>query len=200
MKWFSNLFKRKLQNNTNSDKEELNSKWLIGYNAFKKGKQCYLNNKIIEALHYFDLAIDNRFLIDDIYSLRGGCLQLLNYHYDAIDDFDNAITLYLRDCNIYFMRSVSKGYILDYEGQIADLEKAIKLSMEDNELNKIYHELAKENGYKDMTRKMQIDLEIAQINFEMEIKNKELEMNGSPDIKAMIQDMRLKKLNKIKRR
>jgi tetratricopeptide (TPR) repeat protein len=201
MNWFSNLFKKKSNDTSNTIKSESKKKLTAGYHAFIKGKQCYLNNQKSEALQYFDLAIENGFVEDNVYSLRGGCLQQQNYHYDAIDDFNKAIILSPKDCNIYFMRSVSKGAVLDFEGQVADLEKAINLSLEDNELNKVYHDEANKLGYEDgVTGMFEMKLLNANLDLETEIKRKEMELNGSTEIKEIFQEMKSKKLSNIKRR
>jgi hypothetical protein len=65
---------------------------------------------------------------------------------DAIDDFTKAISLEPEDCNNYFERSNCKGAVCDFEGAIADLEEAIRLSKLNNAVNKEYDRLAKAMG------------------------------------------------------
>ena len=112
MNWFSNLFKKKPSDASPSDR-----RWLEGYRSFEKGKQFYLDRQTNEALQHFDIAIENGYE-GDVYDLRAACLQALGYDYDAIEDFNKAISLSPNDCNKYFSRSVSKRSILDFEGEL----------------------------------------------------------------------------------
>jgi len=200
MKWFSNLFKKK------SETSQANSKWLEGYRSFEKGKEFYLKKQMREALDHFDLAIENGYEDDNVYGFRAGCLQELNYGYDAIEDLNKAISLSPNDCHNYFCRSLSKWAILDLEGEIADLEKAIELSKEDNELNRAYNDEAKRQGHRNgVSGIFQMSLIRSKMDLEFEMENrKRIENATSPEWKAELQKMsderRAKKLNRIKRR
>ena len=74
-------------------------------------------------------------------------MQGLDFHDEAIDDFDIAITLEPDDCNLFFCRAISKRESGDYDGSIADFKKSITLSKEDSLLNDEYKDEAKKIGW-----------------------------------------------------
>lgn len=153
-----NFFKKR-----DTEPTEAGKKWFEGYNAFERGKKHYLAGdpdrsdpgRIQAALDCFDEAIASGFENGDggIYGLRGSCLQVLNFHLDAIDDFDKAIPIEPEDCNLYFMRSVSKGETGDLRGRVADLQVAIRLAQTGNPLNERYNAWAKKLGYENIAAK-----------------------------------------------
>jgi len=202
MKWFSNLFKNK-----SSNPSETGKNWIEGHRFFELGKEFYFIKRLPnEGLQYFDKAIANGFE-ENVFNLRAGCLQELDYHYEAIEDFNKAISLSPNDCNIYFCRSISKNATLDYEGQIADLIKAIELSQVNNEMNRIYNESAKKNNLSKngILGLFQTSLDGAQMDFDMELEDKERIINASSlESKAFLQkrsdEDKERKLKLIKRR
>jgi len=118
MKWFTNLtvkFKDKFSNSGTTDE---------GLKNLEKGKRLYNSNQIHDALVYLDHAI-NLGYDTDAYEIRGHCLQKLDYHYKAIEDFDKAIEMNPLEFSYYYSRAVSKKAILDFTGQIEDLHNAI---------------------------------------------------------------------------
>lgn len=118
MKWFFNSviadFKQRF----------LKSKSNEGQIHLEKGKQLYLSNQFQDALLYLDNAINLGF-DNEVYAIRGNCLQKLDYHYNAIEDFDKAIETNPFEFSIYYSRALSKKAILDFTGQIEDLHNAI---------------------------------------------------------------------------
>ena len=64
----------------------------------------------------------------DLFSCRGSCLQSLEWHLDAIDDFTKAISLEPENCNFYFQRAMSKIACGDQQGFLVDIKEAIRLS------------------------------------------------------------------------
>ncbi len=136
--------------------------------------------------------------------MRASCLQGLKYHYDAIEDFDKAIQLSPKDCNNYFTRSVSKGAVLDYEGQVADLEKAIELSRIKNDLNKVYDEKVKKNGHNGITGFLKLMLLNAKMDLEYDMEWRKKILDASPEQKAklekMFQERKELRLKNVKRR
>lgn len=206
MNWFSNLFKKKSKGISKSEKNELHKKWLLGYEAFKKGKQFFLNKQDEEALTYFDLALEYGFDNDENFYLdRALCLQKLDYHYDALMDFDKAILLDPNDCNMYFCRSFSRWSTLDLEGRIDDLRKAVELSKEDTEMNSEYEDEAKKMGWDSgATGIYQSYLRIAEYDLKSEINEKERLLNATLEVKAYFEKQRNgdreRKLERIKRR
>lgn len=133
-------------------------------------------------------------------------MQELKYHYDAINDFDKSIFLETNDCNVFFSRSVSKGAILDHEGEVADLEKAIQLSKVNNALNREYNDEALKQGYKNgATEMFEMRLLMAKMNLESEIKSrKQIEQAKTPNDKEFWQkiynEKRERRLSQVKRR
>ena len=166
-----NFFKKRDDRPTEADK-----KWAEGYNAFERGKKHYLAGgenhsvagRIQDALDCFDKAIASGFEEGGIYGSRGSCLQILDFHLDAIDDFNKAIPLDPEDCNLYFMRSVSKGATGDLRGCVADLQEAIRFSETDNPLNGKYNLWANKLGYKNIAAKFNYDLIVANQDIEMQ--------------------------------
>jgi tetratricopeptide (TPR) repeat protein len=127
--------------------EQTSQRWRKACDAFGKGKKQYLEKRMQEALGYLDEAVGCGYVDDaDVYAMRGGCLQSLDFDLDAIDDFNRAIALEPENCNLFFQRSFSKESIGDLQGKAADLEKAINLAEIDNKYIRIYDEYAREEG------------------------------------------------------
>jgi hypothetical protein len=74
-------------------------------------------------------------------------LQLLHQHELAINYFGAMIDSNPDDCYPLFMRSVSKYKLNDIAGAIMDVQKAIILSLVDNENNDEYREIALNLGW-----------------------------------------------------
>jgi tetratricopeptide (TPR) repeat protein len=121
--------------------------WQKGYEALERGKQLYLQNEVQQALHYFDTAIDSGFEGADVYGMRGGCLQALQYDLEAIDDFTKSIGLEPGDSNTYYQRSISKGAVGDLHGRVEDLNEAIRLAGIDSASTRSHDAHARESGY-----------------------------------------------------
>jgi len=185
-----NFFKKRDDRPTEADK-----KWAEGYNAFERGKKHYLAGgenhsvagRIQDALDCFDKAIASGFEEGGIYDSRGSCLQILDFHLDAIDDFNKAIPLDPEDCNLYFMRSVSKGATGDLYGCVADLQEAIRLSEIDNPLNEKYNLWANKLGYKNIAAKFNYDLIVANQDIETQeakerLRSKRPGLDLGPDL------------------
>jgi tetratricopeptide (TPR) repeat protein len=155
---------------------EAGKQWTEGYNAFQRGKQHYLPggethsvvSRIQNALDCFDYSIASGFEDGGIYGTRGSCLQLLELHLDAIDDFNKAIPLEPEDCNLYYMRSVSKGATGDLHGRVADLKEAIRLSRIDNDVNKSFNLGAKKLGYESSAAMFKAELLGANLDLEQQ--------------------------------
>ena len=212
MNWLAKLLgKKKTPELSAEEKEQSQKKW-DGFDFFQKGQDCYFNRQTNEALSYFEKAFEYGFAetfpseATKLYDLRAGCLQELNFHYDAINDFDKSIILSSNDCNKYFSRSTSKGAILDFEGAVADLEKAIELSKIDNELNREYNDEAQKQGYKNGAAGMFVmRLAMAKMDLDSEVKDRgEIENAATPKDKEFWQntydEKREKRLGRIKRR
>lgn len=169
----ANLFKKSATASTDSDHQ-----WREGYEAFQQGQDLYFQNEFQQALCCFDQAIQSGFESADIYGLRGGCLQKLEFDLDAIDDFTKAIDLESDDGNHYFMRSISKGAVGDLQGRVTDLKEAIRVAGIDNTANRSRNEWAKENGFQDgIVDKYQMDLMYANLVLEEQAAD-ELRLKG----------------------
>jgi tetratricopeptide (TPR) repeat protein len=131
-------------------RQESETNLLEGIGFFEAGKKHFMEGKNQEALDCFDKAIKNG-VEDEVYELRAMCLQALDFHLDAIDDFNKAISLSPENANSYFMRSLSESRTGDVEACISDLESAVRLSKIDNEANRILNEGAKETGRNSVT-------------------------------------------------
>jgi tetratricopeptide (TPR) repeat protein len=137
-----NLFRRKP-----SVSKEANERWHRGYHAFEAGKKHFAKRRDQEAVDCFDTAVECGFEDAALFGLRGSCLQSLEWHIDAIDDFTKAISLETQDCNLYFQRAMSKSSIGDQQGFLADIQDAIRLARADNALTRNYNLWAKEHGW-----------------------------------------------------
>ena len=152
--------------------------WRDGYKAFQIGEDLLLKEQFQEALHYFDTAINSGSEGTDVYAARGSCLQSLEFHLDAIDDFTKAIGFNPADSNLYFMRSLSKGATGDLQGRVADLQEAIRVAGIDNASSRALNALANERGYKDgIVGKYQMDLMHANLDLERQADDEHRRMN-----------------------
>ncbi|MEO7976569.1 hypothetical protein [Flavobacterium sp.] len=117
MKWFKNLrIKFKSTSVSSNTKQEVLK--------LQRGKKLYLSNKFSEALLYFDNAIASGSDVT-IFKLRARCLQKLNKHSEAIEDFDKLIEDNPLEFSNYYRRAISKKAISDLKGQIEDLTTCI---------------------------------------------------------------------------
>ena len=199
MNWFKNLFKPKKKATEIRVPKSLN-----GQQLFEKGMEAHISRQTETALNFFDLAIKHDYT-KEVYGSRGQCLQELHYHYDAIHDFTLAIKESPKDCNFYYSRSISKAAILDYEGEIEDILKAIELSNLDNELNNHFNDIAKERGYNNVREIFEFDLIHAKNNLEFKITSIErINSATSPDTKSLLQKLfdegQAKRLALVKKR
>lgn len=135
-----------------TEKSEADQRWLRGYKAIESGKIHFLNRRAQEALECFDVAIECESEGDDVYEMRGSCLQSLEWHLDAIDDFTTAISRRPDDSNLFFQRAMSMTAIGDGNGFEADINEAIRLSKLDTALSRSHNEGAIEMGWSNVTK------------------------------------------------
>jgi tetratricopeptide (TPR) repeat protein len=170
MNWFAKLFRQKPLNQSDRD-------FFDACNAFATGEKLWNEAtlikgigwqeskliKIKEALKYFDEAI-KRGLVEptvfshgfdesEAFSLRGSCLNDLGFYFEALEDFNKAIDKKPRKgiANNYHMRSIIKDSLFDFEGSLADLKEAIRLSKLDNDDNAYWNNYAKSTGFSSQT-------------------------------------------------
>jgi tetratricopeptide (TPR) repeat protein len=147
--------------------EKIAQRWRDGFDAFQKGKDFYFERRMQEALDCFDEAIDCGYVDDaDVYAMRGGCLQSLNFDLDAIDDFDRAIALEPENSVTFFQRSLSKGSTRDFRGRVSDLQEAIRLAGVDNAYTRSLDVHARETGYKNAADYYEMQMESAKLDLE----------------------------------
>jgi tetratricopeptide (TPR) repeat protein len=170
MNWFSKLFRPKPLSQSDRD-------FFDACNAFEAGEKIWREStsikgtgwkesklsKIKEALKYFDEAIkigliepavfSHGFNESEAFSLRGSCLNDLGFYFEALEDYNRAIEKKPRKAiaNNYFMRGTIKGSLFDFEGSLADLKEAIRLSKLDNDDNAYWDNYAKSTGFSSQT-------------------------------------------------
>jgi tetratricopeptide (TPR) repeat protein len=177
MKWFNTLvikkFTERLSKPVSND----------GSLHLEKGRQFYLSNRFQDALLHLNCAINSGF-DQGVYALRGTCLQKLDYHYNAIEDFDKAIETDPLEFSIYYNRAVSKRAILDFTGHIEDLHNAI------------YYYKKHSTIENQVLREFEAHLQAAKMDIEGPIQNRhEIRKAPSLEIKSLIRDS----LNLIKK-
>lgn len=110
-------------------------------------------------LRLFDKAIECG--LKEGYSQRAFCLQALNYNYNAIADFDIAISYKPYDPNLYFGRGISKKILMISGDAIADLNKAVELAQQKNDLNAEYNLAIQKQGWNSLVEFYKHQLEDA---------------------------------------
>lgn len=144
LKPLEDLFKKETIKNNQIKKSELQIDASIN---FIKGRKYFFESDWTNALYYLDKAVENGYMKDGIFEIRGFCLQSLDYYFDAIEDFNKAISLSPNDCSLHYNRGLYKGITLDYEGEIKDIEKAIELFKPDTQMNREHNQNAINMGF-----------------------------------------------------
>ena len=106
----------------------------------------HIEEQKIEALKFFDRAIEKGYSNPEVFSLRGNCLYDFGFYFDAIEDYNKAIKSNPERgiASDYYMRSVIRESIFDYEGSLTDIDEAIRLSKSEEDDNELWHSYAKE--------------------------------------------------------
>lgn len=98
-----------------------------GWDEYLAARELFVKQgKNNEALVLLDEAIGKG--IHYAYADRAFCLQELELHYDAVEDFDKAISAFPKDANLYYGRGHSKMVLTEYDNAVSDLKKAIEYS------------------------------------------------------------------------
>lgn len=163
-----NISNKEIERESNSS--ELTREMLY---SLAEANRLYDEKKYPEALLKFDLAVKSGLFNKEAYTDRGICLQSLDFHLDAIDDFTFAIQLLPYDPNNYFLRSLSLKQIGLYKEAISDNEKAILLSEISSAENEEKNKKAVDMGYNcaaDFYR-IRLDLLLQEANFSQTIKD-----------------------------
>jgi len=168
MNWFTKLFRPKPLNQSDRDFSDACNAFTTGKTIWNdavllKGSRESSLSKIKEALKFFDEAIEkglieptvfsHGFDESEAFSLRGSCLDDLGFYFEALEDYNRAIGKNPRKAiaGNYFRRSMVKKSLFDFEGSLADLKEAIRLSKLDNDDNKYWNNYAKSTGYSSQT-------------------------------------------------
>lgn len=122
-----------------------------GYQALSKGIEYLDNDKYNEALPYLDEAIN--YGVGDAYLYRASCFSEFYFYPDAVDDITMAINLEPLNPEFYNLRSGFRINTGDYEGALADHQKAMQIAELDNELNHEKEMAAKTMGYSSLKDK-----------------------------------------------
>jgi hypothetical protein len=194
MNWFKKLFnnneKSELPNQPNLNlRYEFDEGKRLYYKALKSSSPPEKNKAFNDALEKFDLCISHQF-VHQTYTFRAMCLQALRFDLDAIDDFNMAIPLSPNDCNLYYLRAMSKSLVADIDGCVSDLKIAIELAKKKSDFVSNYDEAARLQGYKNGVIEF----------YESYLDDyQNLEIGLSEDVKKIKQEVRLKRAN-LKRR
>jgi tetratricopeptide (TPR) repeat protein len=160
MSWFTKLFGPKPLSQSDRNFFDAHDSFATGKKLFQEAvlikgegwKESRLV-KIKEALKYFDEAIEKGFNESEVFSFRGNCLDDLGFYFEALEDYNKAIGKNPRKsiASNYFMRGMIKQSLFDFDGQIADLKEAIRLSKFDNEDNKHWDDVYVKRGFRSQT-------------------------------------------------
>ncbi|MBC8872089.1 MAG: tetratricopeptide repeat protein [Planctomycetes bacterium] len=183
-----------LPGNANSEEH---TQWLHGYDALERGKELYVRKQFQQALEQFDQAIESGLTEADVYGLRGSCLQMLDFHFDAIDDFTEALATETDNCNLYYSRSQSRGAIGDFRGEVADLHEAIRLAEVLSRQNDVWDEHAQEQSLPRRVEAYTMSLMLANMQLETQERD-ERRRKEHPDVSTT--DLAARNRAKCKRR
>ncbi|MGD0038483.1 MAG: hypothetical protein ABSC53_14450, partial [Bacteroidota bacterium] len=153
MNWFTKLFKSKSLDQTDRDYLDGCDAFIIGEKTWKditmsKGSLESKENRTKEALKYFDKAIEKGYDDSEVFSLRGRCLNDLGFYFEALEDLNRAIQNNPKKSIVvdYHIRSIIKDSLFDFEGSLADIKEAVRLSKLDNDYNRRCNNYATKMG------------------------------------------------------
>lgn len=126
------------------------------YKSYEEGVKLFINDNFEDALICFDNAIKSGSYKQNVFEFRGICLQKLQYHYDAINDLNKAISFFTDDCNLFYIRHISYTAIADPIKANSDIERAIELSRLKTDKNRSYNISAINMGHSSLTKMYEI--------------------------------------------
>jgi tetratricopeptide (TPR) repeat protein len=168
MNWFAKLFRPKLLSQSDRNFFDACKAFATGEEIFKgavlsKDSWESALNKKEKALEFFDEAIKkglvepsvfhHGFDESEVFLLRGSCLDDLGFYFEALEDFNRAIERKPRKgiADNYFRRGMVKKSLFDFEGYLADLNEAIRISKLDNDDNKYWNDGYLKRGFASQT-------------------------------------------------
>jgi tetratricopeptide (TPR) repeat protein len=177
--------------------------WLQGKKFYseafaERGSKIESAQRYEQALECIDRALHLGFENAEVHQTRGICLRSLEYDYDAIEAFNDAILMNGDDCNSFYFRSISKSMVLDYEGALADIKSAIQLSKRRTVRNDIYNSNARKSGHRNGVIEMyESYLGFIRIGLEQEERERAI---TNPEMLAVFRERKRKRLEGLKRR
>lgn len=155
-----------------SHKDEYVSNDEVGRIFLKKAIGLANEKNNIDALLYFDKAVS--YGIKEAYPERAYCLQILEYHIEAIQDFTTAISFDKQDSNLYYGRALSCKSMFWLEKAKLDYEKAIELAKLKSSLNDFYNQRALEMGYTSVSDFYQMYFDLLKVDISFYSDNPDL--------------------------
>jgi tetratricopeptide (TPR) repeat protein len=193
MNWFAKLSRPKPLSQSDRDFFDACKAFATGEEIFKqavssKGSHESTLEQIKEALKFFDEAIKkglvepavfhHGFDESEAFSLRGSCLDDLGFYFEALEDFNRAIERKPRKgiAHNYYRRGLVKQLLFDFEGYLADLNEAIRISKLDSDDNKYWNEGYAKLGFASQTAFYEMWLPTeAEISYRRKIPRKMIE-------------------------
>ena len=137
---------------TDRDNSELNlGDKVKGYEYYLLGKDFYEKKQDEKAIEGLIKALKLGYNDADLFCILGHSLQLLGKNDQALPFLNESIKLFPYNCNTFFIRSFAKQGSKDFDGAIADLERAVEISEYDNDMNNGFHEGARTLGWESAT-------------------------------------------------
>ena len=145
--WLTSLFSK-----PNKTKDTIVIK---DWSAYEQAKNLFLIKHPEErddklALFFLDKAIESG--IKEAHFERAFCLQSLQFYFDAIEDFNQAIQNSKSDANLYYSRGHCKMIVGEYDQAISDLQMAIEVSRLPNKTNEEYDDEMRKSGWSSATQ------------------------------------------------
>ena len=198
MNWVSKIFKSNKPEKSIAPNKST-KEYFEGYDTFKVGQQLTKDavldkslsaerrrQKTIAALEFLDQAIQKGYDEAEAFALRVSVLRDLDYDIDALNDYNICIDKNPNKASYYYARALTKQFIYDYSGSLADFKEAIRLSKLDNDDTRYWNDYALQTGFNSATEKYKMDMQFL------------LQAMDRP--KGIIESLQAEKNNSIQRR
>jgi tetratricopeptide (TPR) repeat protein len=117
--------------------------------ALKKGLEYDKERNFEIALEYYDFAVERATSDVRAYASRAFCFQSMDYHLDAIDDFQKALLLTADDPNLCFGMGASLSALKRHDEAVMYGDRAIHFASKKKPMYEAYELGAVDRGYKD---------------------------------------------------